>query len=221
MQGGAVPSPSPAAAPEDEADQTVVITPASNGSPAAPSDPDTGLDATMVPTGAQPAAVDSTWQDGDQEATVVINAGTPAPPGIGAPPSDDDLEATLIQGAAEGAPPAAPTHGATGGPPAADLAGDPDLEATIVIKPNTQTAVIPSSPDDDEDLAATLIETPRRSDQPSGQMPPAQPGPPPPPQETPGANGPAAPAPKSNNRGADDDDIMEQTIIIRSEMKKE
>jgi len=223
LQGGNVPPPSQAAAPEEEADQTVVITPASNGSPAQSDQPDADLDATMVQSGAQPPSGDSAWQDADQDATVVINAGTQAPVDIAEPSEDDELAATLIQGAEGGTSPKAPTNGAMGGPAVADFTSNPDLEATMVIKPTSQTTLppAPSSKDDDEDLEATLIETPRSSDQRTGQKPPAQPGPPQPPQQPTASNDPGSPAADSADGGAEDDDIMEQTVIIRSEVKKE
>ena len=76
----------------------------------------------------------------------------------------------------------------------------------------------------DDDLAATLIETPRSATPPGSQGPPPEPVPPGLP-----ASPRAVPEPRSHeisagagsDRENDDDEIMEQTIIIRSDVKKE
>ncbi len=85
---------------------------------------------------------------------------------------------------------------------------------------------MPSGPVD-EDLAATLVETPRSDNYPHTEQPPATgaPATPPiPPQKPYGAPKPGpgedfqpvAPDPANG-----EDDISEQTIIIRSDVKKE
>ena len=89
----------------------------------------------------------------------------------------------------------------------------------MIINPASQPPKVEHSAGQaDNDLAETLIETPRGAGGAGGQPPPMQPKPPvqavaPQPGSPPEAGTPGPPG--------DDDDIMEQTIIIRSDVKKE
>jgi hypothetical protein len=158
--------------------------------------------------------------DGDMEATVVIGA-TPAPPAA----SDDDLEATLVQGGGAWQAGKAPNRELSSGTPAQPASNESDLEATVVIngagKPS-RTGGGPPEKGTDEDLEATLIETPRGTAHPAGQPPPMPPAPPQPPREEGLPESASVPGQDaSDNLTEDDDDVMEQTVIIRSDIKKE
>ena len=208
-------APSPeAVSPVDDMDRTVIISAASRPPDASPPGQAEDLAATMIQNGPGPPPSPSGGFDGDLEETVVINAGVPPDPKKEAPPGDDDLATTVIQGASD-----------------RSASGD-DLGATVIISPAghhppmNHSTEMPSGPVD-EDLAATLVETPRSDKYPHTEPPLAKgaPSTPPiPPQKPYGAlkpgpgddSQPVAPDPENG-----EDDISEQTIIIRSDVKKE
>ena len=236
-------TPFPGAAPPiDDLDRTVVIAPPSNppGHPSPLKEMD--IAATMVQKAAGPSAqpplpgpspLSAGGFDEDLEATMILNAsGSPAP-SKQAPSTDDDLAATMIQGAAGRQPVPTPSSGispSTVSQPTQNW-GDPD--ATIVINPadrpagvNPNSKTSPGSADDD--LAATMIETPRGNTLYGNQTPPTEnlpPRPPTPPQPPSRAVTKPQGGDDSMHGSADhesnDDEIMEQTIIIRSDVKKD
>ena len=229
MRAGQV-SPPPAAAPTaDDMDQTVVISPPSKPPDSPLPDIDEGLAATMI----QPASGPPSFSDEserDMEATVVLNAGRPPVPPDRAPLNEDDLAATIVQGAGD----SQPLPPSTAAPaPSSDVpfeSGD-DMDATVIISPASPTSTV-NSPEGsaapaDDDLDATLIETPRSSASPDLRPIPVQPVPssPPAPPQPPDAVLPPQPrdipAPEASDPDDEDDDITEQTIIIRSDVKKE
>jgi hypothetical protein len=213
LKGGGLPP-----VPEEEsspgvADQTVMISPASAAPPPQSTDPDADLAATMIQGSADKAPTPKP-PDEDMEASVVIGA-TPSPPII----PDDDLEATIVQGSSVSPTPETPRYDLSREMPSQQGMDTSDLEATVVINSTGRTGsrVLPQENGEDEDLEATLIETPRPADQP----PSMSPGPPQPPREAgPPKYGPIS-EPGAPNNPDEDDDIMEQTIIIRSDTKKE
>jgi len=218
LKGNGAPSVSPPVprdnASFDDADQTVVI------SPPAPSslstDPDADLAATMIQGGAGQTPASPSLSDGDMDtdATVVIGA-TPSPPTA----PDDDLEATIVQGGGVSKTPKTPNHGLPNDAPSQQGTDPPDLEATVVINAAGKSGnpVLPQENGEDEDLEATRIETPRAAK----PQPPMPPGPQQPPSEAGRPNsGPISEVGTPDNPN-EDDDIMEQTVIIRSDIKKE
>jgi len=204
-------------APFDDADPTVVISPSSASTPPPSTDPDADLAATMIQGRADKAPPPPAPPDGDMEATLVIGA-TPSPP----TDPDDDLEATIVQGGDASQNAKTPFNGFSAETPAQPAADASDPEATVVINAAGRpgTPVLPQKKGEDEDLDATLIETPRSAEHPADWQPPMPPGPQQPPREAePPLTGPALEpgAPEDPN---EDDDIMEQTVIIRSDIKK-
>ena len=177
------------------------------------------------------------------ERTVIISAPS-VPPGDSPLGNDEDLAATMIQNAP--GPPPSPSGGFDGDVEATVVIntdshpatqkeappGDDDLDATMIITPAghhptvNHSAVTPSGPADDE-LAATLVETPRsanhsRSERPLTTVAPPSPPAPPQPPHAAKESGPKADSPRvAPDQANDNDDIMEQTIIIRSDVKKE
>jgi hypothetical protein len=97
-----------------------------------------------------------------------------------------------------------------------------DLEATRIINPadNRQPAGADSPQPADDDLEATLIQSPPKTSGPNGQPSPVHKGPPSPPV-SPQVQDRSRPDQASTDGNNDDEDIMEQTIIIRSDVKKE
>ncbi|MCB2147280.1 MAG: hypothetical protein KQI81_12450 [Deltaproteobacteria bacterium] len=207
--------------PVDDIDQTAVIS-----APSPPPDRplpgrEDDLAATMIQHGSGAPPLSAMGPDEDLEETVILNIGRPPTPNRGTPLPDDDLAATMIQEA--GIPrPSTPNRSAYG--------DDPD--ATMIINPASghpplnHLPEIPPGQADDE-LAATMIETPHSSNRAGAEQlkttitPPTPPVPPQPSRDTPQSgsqdgSGRVAPVPAN-----DDDDIMEQTIIIRSDVKKE
>ncbi|MBC2713134.1 MAG: hypothetical protein HGJ94_19725 [Desulfosarcina sp.] len=168
-----------------------------------------------------PPAAASPVDDMDQ--TVVISPLSLPPdsplPGKDPESTDEDLAATMIQNGP--------------GPPLSSSGErDEDLEATVIINPANQQLPLNHSPETspgpaDDDLAATLIETPRSANRPYAERPitgNAPPTPPAPPQPPSGASTPQprdVPERMAPDPANDDDDIMEQTVIIRSDVKKE
>ncbi len=158
------------------------------------SSPQAAGNASAIPVqnGPGPPSSPSGGFDGDLEETVVINAGVPPDPKKEAPPGDDDLSATIIQGASGRQPIRSPAHGINGRHAAADSpasnrsANGDDLDATVIISPAghhspmNHSTEMPSGPVDD-DLAATLVETPRSDNYPRTEQPPAKGAPPTPP----------------------------------------
>ncbi|WP_155315494.1 hypothetical protein [Desulfosarcina alkanivorans] len=208
----------PAVPPDiDDMEQTVVMSiPPSPSSGAPPAGEDEDLAATMIQqqaAGSPPVSFDGA--DGDLESTLILNTGPPP--------------ATLIQGEGGQQPASSPPSSAPE-PPAFGQAGeDDDLDATLIINPADRRAALnpmeppPEIPADD-DLAATLIETPRPAAPVGNQGPPpeaAPPGLPPSPHGVPESRSHEVPGGGSSDRENDDDEIMEQTIIIRSDVKKE
>jgi hypothetical protein len=214
LKGGGLPP-----VPEEEssfgdADQTVVISPAPPPPPSA--DPDADLAATMIQgsAGQTPASPSLPDGDMDMDATVVIGA-TPSPPTA----PDDDLEATIVQGGGVSKTPKTPNHGLPNDAPSQQGTEPSDLEATVVINAAGKSGnpVLPQENGEDEDLEATRIETPRAAK----PQPPMPPGPQQPPSEAGRPNsGPISEVGTPDNPN-EDDDIMEQTVIIRSDIKKE
>jgi hypothetical protein len=222
---------SPPAVPSsaDDMDQTVVISPPSEPPDSPPPDKNEALAATMIQSASgRPSSSDA--PEGDMDATVVLNAGRPPVPPQTAPSEEDNLAATMIQGAGSSRPSSPST---TASVPSSDEPfekGD-DLEATVIINPSS----VPSGssphersmlPDGDA-LDATLIETPRNNASPGlnrtteTPVPHLPPAPPQPPGAIPKPQPQDIPAPVATDPDNEDDDIMEQTIIIRSDMKKE
>ena len=191
-------TPSPrAASPADDMDQTVVISAPSSAGP-----------------------------DEDLEATIVLKKGGSPAPQPEAPTVDDDLSATMVQGPGERRPVPSPRPGISDWPSSDRSATMDDLDATVVIRPSgqqppsTHSAEISARPADD-DLAATRVETPRSGLPPGAERPMTPPATPQPlpvaPESEPREGSQRVPPVQAN----DDDDIMEQTIIIRSDVKKE
>jgi hypothetical protein len=234
---------SAAAAPEqassvDDTDRTVVISPPPVPPEAQPPHREGDLAAMMgqKAPGSPPSSYDR--NDDDLEATVIQKNGVAPAPLKETPLADDDLEATIVQGAG-GHPPVSPTSpGGPGSPPSAGLpssdrsADEADLDATVIINPagrqvplNQRPHMPPPSAEDE--LAATLIETPRNTRPPRTQGPlaknrPLTPPAPPQPPRIPSAERPREdPGSESSDPESGDDDITEQTIIIRSNVEKE
>jgi hypothetical protein len=81
---------------------------------------------------------------------------------------------------------------------------------------------MPSQVTNDDDLEATVVHTPRDNNTPSGTPPsPAMPDPSHRPAGIKPPNGRDESSPVTPVSGGEDEDIMEQTIIIRSDVKKE
>jgi hypothetical protein len=217
IRAGQASSP-PAVAPNvDDMDQTIVVSPASKPPDSPPPDIDDGLAATMGQRASGPLSFSDAPEE-DLEATVVLNAGRPTVPPDRSPLIEDDLAATIVQGAGDSQPSPPSTAAPVSSPDVPFENGD-DMEATVVISPASPASTVHapegSSVPAEEDLDATLIETPRSAASPGLQSMPVQPVTPTPPQ--PGdIAAPEAAAPDN-----EDDDIMEQTIIIRSDVKKE
>ncbi|BBO73283.1 hypothetical protein DSCW_07000 [Desulfosarcina widdelii] len=202
----------------DDADQTVVISPASAPPPSPSTDPDVDLAATMVQGSAGQAPSTASMPDGDMEATVVIGA-TPPPPTA----PDDDLEATIVQGGGVSKTPKIPRHDLSTETPSQQDTDPSDLETTVVINAAGRPGnpALPQEKIADEDLEATRIETPRTAGNPAELRPPMPPDPPQPPRQAePPPSGPVSDLGPLDNPN-EDDDIMEQTVIIRSDIKKE
>jgi hypothetical protein len=138
----------------------------------------------------------------------------------------------MIQGAGDRLP--LPSQGpGISGPPSPDRSGDgDDPEATMVINPAVRHPPLNQPPDippgqADEEFAATLVQTPRIANRVGSDQPPMKNEPPTPPVPPQPFRGASKSEPRDgSNRAApdpanDDDDIMEQTIIIRSDVKKE
>ena len=230
--------PPEAASPVDNMDRTIVISPLStpSGTPLPGLEED--LAATMIQNtaGAPPSSSDG--HDEDLEATVVLNGGGPSAPKKDAPPPDDDLAATMVQGTGGQRLPSSPRSDISSPlpsagrmPPGQSGNGD-DLDATVIIKPASQQSAVNDSPvtspgPEDDDLAATLIETPRSTGRIGIERPRTENSPPPPPTPPPPPPKTANPPPRdllenmAVDNANDDDDIMEETIIIRSNVKKE
>jgi hypothetical protein len=226
MRAGQTAPPPAAAPPADDMDQTVVVSPPSKPPDSPPPDNDDGLAATMIQSASGPPSF-ADAPDEDMEATVVLNAGRPPAPPDRDPLSEDDLAATIVQNAG-GNKPSPPATEAPA--PASDVpfeSGD-DMDATVVISPASPTSTVRSpegaaAPADD-DLDATLIETPRSAVSPGPHPRPVQAVPPTPPQPPDAVLPPQPgdiPAAEASTPDNEDDDIMEQTIIIRSDVKKE
>nr|WP_319525626.1 hypothetical protein [uncultured Desulfosarcina sp.] len=151
---------------------------------------------------------EATFEDADQ--TVVISPAS-VPPTQPSTDPDADLAATMIQGG-DGQTPTSPSM------------SDWDTEATVVIG---KTPTPPPAPDDD--LESTIIQgggAPQAAKMPNPDLysnTPSQEGTDPSDAEatvvinTGGRPGP----PVVSQEPVEDDDIMEQTIIIRSDIKKE
>ncbi|MBC2713429.1 MAG: hypothetical protein HGJ94_21245 [Desulfosarcina sp.] len=240
-------TPPPAAAsPDDDMDQTVVISPSSipPDFPLPGKDPESteeDLAATMVQNGPGPPASppfpgspmsSSGWHDTDLEATVILDTGSPPAPKKNAPPTDEDLAATMVQGADGRRQETPPWPGISGSPPSDRLENEADLAATVIINAASQQPPLSHSPEAsagpaDDDLAATFIETPRSVNSPGAERPLTEnvPPPPPAPLQPPRAalKPPSRDVPESvaSDNANDDDDIMEQTVIIRSDVKKD
>jgi hypothetical protein len=219
-------APSPrTASPVDDTDQTVVISAPLGPSEPSPRGKEADLAATMIQKSPDPVP-SSAEPDGDLEATIVLNTGGPSAPQRETLTYDDDLAATMVQGAGDRQPAPSLRPGISDLPVSDRPANGDDLDATVIIRqtsqelPPNQSSGISSGAADD-DLAATLVETPRGGTQPGTDKPPRPPIPPQPPRVDP-KSGPRDVsqhvAPTQTN---DDDDIMEQTIIIRSDTKKE
>jgi hypothetical protein len=224
LPGGGAAAPTPPPSAVDESEKTVVISPPSMPSQPPPAEPDADLEATVVQngSGSSPTAPDD--GGGDLEATVILNAsGSASATDQPADAADEDLAATLVQGDASTRSTASAMPGDPTQPPPGQWQNGDDLEATVVIKPPAPPSPpISSQGADDDDLEATLIETPRGGNTPAAaQGPPATPDPP---RQPDGVQSPSRgdiPDPGNADASAEDDDIMEQTIIIRSDVKKE
>lgn len=206
FKGGGLPPVSEEESSFGDADQTVVISPSSP-----PTDPDADLAATMIQgTADKPPAP----PDGDMDATLVIGTTSSPPPAV-----DDDLDATIVQGGGASQIGKTPKHDLSNETSAGPAIDTSDLEATVVINSSGRAGsrVLPQEKGADEDLEATLIETPRPADQPPS-MPP---GPPQPPREAGLPESGPISEPGAPDNPDEDDDIMEQTVIIRSDIKKE
>ncbi len=223
--------PSELASPVVDAERTVAIS-APWKAPHSPSPgEDADQEATMIQHPSGPSPSSSGIRDSDLEATVMITAGGSSAPTREVPQTDDDLAATMVQGAGGGQPTPPPGPSFSGPPRSDGLEKGTDPEATVIINPGNRPPAPNRVPDPsavpaDDDLAATLVETPGRAYRsgaeraPMEHVPPLPPGPPKPPREVP------MPQPRDvsgrvASEGTDDDDIMEQTIIIRSDVKKE
>ncbi|BBO88784.1 hypothetical protein [Desulfosarcina ovata] len=231
--GGDTPTPPPAA----DMEQTVVL---SVPAPSPPAEED-DLEATLLQESSRPKPPPPPGGDDGLEATLVLNPANFQSPDPEAPAADDDLAATLVQGAghpqAESSTqsvPAAPENPANSGPQT------DELQATVVIRPDRgMSSAAPQGPaapgsgpvgpaTDEDDLLETLIETPRspgfngvgaapdkNSPLPSSPVytdPNTQPVP---------DNNLHFPEKNASEDSEDDDTIMEQTIIIRSDVRKE
>jgi len=216
---GGEPSPvSEDSAAFDDADQTIVISPASAPPPPPSTDPDADLAATIIQGGADTPPAPPTPPDGDLDATMVIDATQPPPTAL-----DDDLEATIVPGSSASQTPKTSRHDVSTETPSEQSPDTSDLEATVVINAAGQpgSSVLPQENGEDEDLEATLIETPNPAGHPADQPPPMPPGPSQPPEEGGSPkSGSTADTGEPDNPDKDDD-IMEQTVIIRSDIKKE
>jgi hypothetical protein len=215
IRAGQASSPPAVTSNVDDMDQTIVVSPASKAPDSPSPDIDDGLAARM----GQGASVSPSFSDApeeDLEATVVLNAGRPTVPPDRSPLIEDDLAATIVQGEGDSQPSPPSTAASVSSSDVPFENGD-DMEATVVISPDSlastghspERSAVPT----EEDLDATLIETPRNAASPGLQsIPPTPPAPPQP------GDIPASEAAAPDN---EDDDIMEQTIIIRSDVKKE
>ncbi len=227
------PSPTPASPMgEDDMDRTVVISSPSIPPDSTPPVQDEGLAATMIQTAGGPPSSPSGGHDDDLEATVMINTGIPTPPVMSSPPIDDDLAATMIQGAGDRHPASTPTFGISDPQPSDRSENGDDLDATVVISPASQQTALnpfqePSPGTADDDLEATMLETPRGADRfdpktpVAVNLPPTPPVPPQPPREAPKPPPLEVPDKLALGNANEDDDIMEETIIIRSNVKRE
>ena len=204
----------------DDAESTVVISPSSQPQPTpASTDPDADLAATIIQGSDGKASAQPIQPEEDMDATVVIGPTTPPPTA-----ADDDLEATMVQGGGASQAGKTPNQGFPSKTSAQHASDPSDLESTVVINVAGRPpgpSVLPQKKGEDEDLEATLIETPRTAGRRAEQPPPMPPDPPKPPQE----EGLPKPNPISGQGASDnpieDDDIMEETVIIRSDTKKE
>ena len=207
--------------PVDDMDQTVVISAPSPNDRLLP-DREDDLAATVVQRGPGPPPSSAVGPDEDLEQTVILNTGRPPTPDREAPLPDEDLDATIIQGAGISRQ-STPDRSASGG----------DLDATVIINPAGGNAPLNPSPEiqpghADDELAATMVETPRRANRDGVEQLKTTITPPPPPISPQPSRGTPQSGPREGSgrvvpgsANDEDDDIMEQTIIIRSDVKKE
>jgi hypothetical protein len=222
-------TPPPVAAPfDDDMDQTVVISPPSHPPGSPPTGNDDPLAATMLQHAPGPPDASFDRSDGDLESTVILNTGAPPAPQHAAPSTDGDLAATMVQGAQGDQPASVPPPGASIPSGGRQIENEDDMDATVIINPAQRSAALTppletSTGPADDDLAATLIETPRRTNPSGNPHPPTEPAPaaPPSPPAMPEPPPLGAHADAPSDHENDDDEIMEQTIIIRSDVKKE
>ena len=223
--GATTPSPR-ALSPADDMERTVVISAPSGSPDSPPPGKEEDLAATMIQHAPGSPPSPSGWDDGDLEATVVLNTGGPPAPNKEAPPGDDDLAATMIQGAGDRQPAPTPRPGMSGRSSSDRSANGDDPDATVIIRqagqqpPLTHSAETPLGGADDES-AATRVETSLDGTPPATERPPAPPNPPQPPHVAPDSGPRDGSQWVTPDQANDDDDIMEQTIIIRSDVKKE
>ena len=153
------------------------------------------------------------WDDDLAETVVISSRPTQAPP-VSSSPEKDDLAATVVQRQGTGSPPPA----AAGIPPGQVPDDADEMAQTVVID---QGRIPPVAADTNDDaLAETVIQSSAHTAPVVPQPPPANVGgqkPPPPPQPAPRPGSVESTTPDR----PDDDDILEETIIIRSEPRKE
>lgn len=193
---------------DEDTQETVIIT-----SEPTPSSTDKGIgvqDSVQQPPAVQEPMNDEAsggWDD-DIDETVVLSAGVnkaPAPP---APPAQtDDLEQTVVMPQNRKMAPAAPPIQASNGD---------DIDETVVIsKQNAPVNPPQETSDFDEDIPETLIISPGQQNQ---TQPVAPVGPPH--GLTPEQNRVEKAPPVQEKEEDSADDIMEETVIIRSDIRK-
>lgn len=223
LRTGAAASSPKAASPIEDMDRTIVISAPSSHSEASLPGKEADLAAAMIQDGSGSSPSSFPGPDEDLEATVVLNSGRPPAAGKEASPHDDDLAATMVQGAAGPRPTAAPRPDDADALPLSDrsTAGD-DPDATVIIRQASQRPTLDQSPAGaDDELAATLIKTPRGDARSVKGRSPTPSMPPQPPRAVPKPDPQNASQQVAPEQASDDDDIMEQTIIIQSDLKKE
>ncbi len=221
LPGAGATAPTAPPSTGDELEKTVVISASSQSSR---TEPDADLEATIVQgsSGKAPAGPDDV--ESDFEATVIINAReAPLAPDKPAGDTDADLEATLVQDGLNAQPDSPGPPGDATRPPAGQWQNGDDLDATVVTKPAARPpSSISSQATNDDDLEATVIETPRDNSTPA--VPPPSPVMPDSfhrPDGIKPPDGRDVPSSGTPDSAGEDEDIMEQTIIIRSDVKKE
>jgi len=189
----------------DDLEKTVVISPRTGNHGQSGPVIDEDMEATIVQKRSQTASPSPDDQE-DLDATVVINTRGQAPNEAAALPGDDDLAATVVQKSGDRSP-NRDSNAAFGSPD--------DLDATVMIRPSVERTS-ENQPSDD-DMTETPIQRSSGADQKRGRPSAAKPS---------DAAKSVAPKPSQDSgrekiKSPDgDDDIMEQTVIIRSDVKK-